>query len=113
MNKEETIEMVKQLRVNRPIINEIEKISKRYRNAGEEHNLDGNILFELGLLQEKLTSILWNFYAGDIEKKYNNDELTYEEYSKKLECEDNMNGPYCNFGYMTSDFIDSLEDLSR
>lgn len=115
MNKEDAKRIIKELRINRSVLNELEAKAHSYRNQGIEHNLDGNVLFELGLLQEKLTTILYIFYLGDIEKDCRKRRISSKERSELINSRvgkaTHESPPFFNFGYMNSEFIDVLEEL--
>lgn len=116
MNKEEVKKIINELKGNYDLLNELEQKARNYKNVGTPHNLDGHILFELEMLQEKLTTILYHFYLGDIEKDYMDRKITIDE---KLELMESKKGkmpfenqePFFSFGYMISDFTDNLDNL--
>lgn len=116
MNKEEVKSIIKELRVNRPLLNKLESIAWKYKNSCIEHGLDGNILFELELLHEKLTTILYLFYLGDAEKDWREGKITMEEWMGLVESKKGKSmlndSPYFNFGYMNSDFISTFERIN-
>lgn len=116
MNKNQVKKVVDEIRANRNLLDEIEKIAGEYLNIGKPHNLDNHILFELESLQDKLSGILYRFYLGDIYRDYSEGKITYEErqeliYSRRGKMPAGDRGPYFSFGYTTGDFIDNLEDL--
>jgi len=114
LNKEEVKKIIEELRSNREVLNELEVKAKAYRN-GIDHDLDGNILYELELLQEKLTIILYNFYLGDIEKDLRDRRITLEERNNLMLSDESRysseSPPFFNFGYMNSDFLATLRPL--
>lgn len=115
MNKKETKRAIEELRINRPLLNQLEAKANEYRNQGIEHRLDGNILFELELLQEKLTCILYNFYLGDIEKDWREGNISAKEREELIESTNGKatyeSSPFFNFGYMNREFLDTLQKL--
>lgn len=114
-NYEDVKKAIEQIRASRPILNEIEQRSESYQKALEDEKVDDHILFELEVLQQKLTKILYAFYLGDIEREYNKGMLSIEE-KKRLSTNTygkagyDWGGPFFSFGYMTSSFIDKLKD---
>lgn len=110
MKKENITKVIKGLIINRPLLNDLQAKANEYRDHGVEHGLDSNILFELELFQEKLTTILYLLYLGDIEKEWREKRISSKERKKRIEstiCK--SASPYFNFGYMNSKFIDTLE----
>jgi hypothetical protein len=65
------------------IINNVLTRAEFYRNdpTGDPHGLSIEDLQQLELLHLQLTSTLYKFYFGDIEAKYQRNEINKEEYN--------------------------------
>ncbi|MDR5659018.1 hypothetical protein RH915_05910 [Serpentinicella sp. ANB-PHB4] len=115
MNKKEIKKVISELRINSELLNELEVKANDYRHRSIKHDLDGNILFELELLQEKLTCILYNFYLGDVEKDWREGKISSEEREEQIMSTIGKSKveslPFFNFGYMNSDFLIKLQKL--
>jgi len=116
MNKKETKQIIRELRVNREVLNKLELAAERYKSQHIPHDLDGNVLYELELLQETLTRILYFFYLGDADRDYHEGKIAWEEKeelynSKKGKMSFENEDPFFSFGYVGDEFIDSLKNL--
>jgi hypothetical protein len=116
MNKKETKQIIKELRVNRGVLNRLELAAERYKSQHIPHNLDGNVLYELELLQETLTRILYFFYLGDVNRDYYEGKIGWEEKeefynSKRGKMSFESQDPFFSFGYVLDEFINDLERL--
>lgn len=114
MNKKETKQIINELRANRGVLNSLELAAERYKSQHIPHNLDGNILYEIELLQQTLTRILYFFYLGDADRDYHEGKISWEEKEElynskkgKMSCEDQ--DPFFSFGYVVNEYIDNLE----
>lgn len=87
-------EYVQILRTMRKELSHLQGISQEYKNQNIDHNLDGNVFFQLELLYERVTTILLNIKLGSM----NLNELIKEPIN-----------PFYDFGYLKDDFIDKLE----
>jgi hypothetical protein len=115
MNKEETKKILRQLWSIYPLLDELELKARNYKNRGIKHNLDGNILYRLEDMHEKITTILYLFYLGDAERDFREGKISFEEMEKLMDSKSGKamweDPPYFDFGYMHEDFIATFERI--
>lgn len=105
---------VEDTRSYRQILEELDIKAKEYAQNIEAGRIDGNILFQLELLQEKINGILYDYYLGDVERDYLNGVIDEIERDKLIDSRIGKGsyekkGPYFKFGYDTSEFMENFE----
>lgn len=99
MNKEETLELISELKSNMTTLNKLDRIARAYHNESIPHNLDTKVLFQIELLHEKIGTILIHLYMGDLGDRLFRKEITQENYDTII------NSTFAKYQYMNPSFL--------
>lgn len=114
LSKNEVKEFVDTTRRYKKLLDDLEVKAREYESSVDADGVDGNVLFQLELLQGRINSILYSFYLGDLERQYYLGKISLEEKERLIKSPVGKacygkDGPCFNFGYLSEEFIRTFD----